>query len=420
MSGPTPGPGAPGQGEPLALGRRIMLGAAGTLVLGGIAGAAWLMWPDGPPPPQRYGPRRLVPPLLRARVGQDDLVFLLTRRSEQDATDPDGAPAPRERIDLLALDAATLAQRFEAYLASVDRGALRDAGLMAEQGATIWTWLGGIGALSAVDGRVLADQPGLAELNPGLPIADATSRSAWRVTDSLLLQQAPNWPAWRFDPRDFHASAVQGQPGRPLPVVNPAAAVGQGGPTAFRVNEARLGEAWLGLPAETEKPIPPLAPRGQDGRFLSPAGPPPGTGQALWRGAVRMASAAPPNWPANMPDRFGQAERLVDLAPVTGMAGLQFAGFLTAGTAAPIVLSDPQSLLLLHGAAGQNLGLMRVAPDGRVPWRAALPVAAVRSVLPGPRHLVLMTGSGAPEIADAVLVSVALADGVVTERRLSA
>ena len=181
-----------------------------------------------------------------------------------------------------------------------------------------------------------------------------------------------------------------------------------------------MGEAWLGLPAETEKLIPPVAPRGQEGRFISPAAPPPGTGQALWRGAVRMASAAPPNWPANMPDRWGPAERLMDLSPVAGMTGLNYAGFLTAGTAAPILVPDPQSLLLLHGAAGQNRGLMRVAPDGRALWRAALPMPAVRSVLPGPHHLVLMTGNGAPEMADAVLVSVALADGAVTERRFSA
>lgn len=404
----------------MSLGRRVVLGTAGTLLLGGIAGTAWMLWPEGPPPPQRHGPRRLLPPLLRARVGQDDSVFLLTRRAEQDATDPPDAPPPRERIDLLALDAATLAPRFEAYLASVPLGALRDAGLMAEQGATIWTWLGGIGALSAVDGRVLADQLGLAELNPGLPVADATSRSAWRVADALLLQVAPNWPAWRIDPRDFHASVAQGAADRPLPAVNAAAPVGQGGPTAFRVNEARLGEAWLGLPAATEKLIPPLPPRGQEGRFLSPAGPPPGTGQALWRGAVRLASAAPPNWPANMPDRWGQAERLLDLAPVAGMTGLNSAGFLTAGTAAPILASDPQSLLLLHAGSDQSLGLIRIAPDGRVLWRATLPMAAVRSVLPGPRHLVLMTGNGAPDIADPVLVSVALADGAVTERRLSA
>ena len=81
---------------------------------------------------------------------------------------------------------------------------------------------------------------------------------------------------------------------------------------------------------------------------------------------------------------------------------------MIAGTAAPILVPDPQSLLLLHGAAGQNLGLMRVAPDGRALWRVALPMPAVRSVLPGPHHLVLMTGNGAPEMADAVLVSVAL------------
>jgi hypothetical protein len=105
---------------------------------------------------------------------------------------------------------------------------------------------------------------------------------------------------------------------------------------------------------------------------------------------------------------------------VAGVAGLHLAGFLTAGTAAPILLGDPPGLLLLHGAAGKGLELMRLGAEGRIAWRCALPVAQVRSVLPGPEHLLLLGGEGTPEIADPVLVSVALADGAVVERRLSA
>ncbi|WP_198378973.1 hypothetical protein, partial [Neoroseomonas rubea] len=207
-------------------------------------------------------------PLLRARVGAADVLFLLARRAEQDATDPPDAPAPRDRIELVALDAATLAPRFEAHLASVPRGALGDAALLAEQGATVWIWLGGLGAVSAVDGRVLADQDGLAERNPQIIFANLRTRSALRTADALVIEGATLGGPWRLDPRDFTASLANHPSARPLPPLHAPAQAGQGGPTAFRLNEARIGPAWLGLPAATEKLAGPMAARGRG--FLSP------------------------------------------------------------------------------------------------------------------------------------------------------
>lgn len=393
-------------------GRRLLLGG-GALILAGAA-AAIVLWPEAPPVPQRLGPRRLAPPMLRMTVGSDELVLLLTRRTEQDETDPADAPPPRDRIELLALSAVDLAPRFAVHLASVPRGGLPDAGLIAGQGATIWLWLGSLGAVSAVDGRLLADSAGLAEINPAIANALGAGRRAIRVDDAIVVETGQGW---RIDPRDFRASPAKQPAPRPLPMIRPAAPFGTGGPTAFRVAEARLDAAWFGLPAEGEKLLAPLAPRAA-GRFLGTAAPAPGTRQALWRGAVRVGSLAPPDTPANLQSRWGIGERLVDLATVPAVTGLSYAGFLTAGTAAPLVLSGPPGLLLLHGAVGEQLGLARIGADGAPQWQAPLPVTRLRSVLPGPRHLVL-AGWGASEAEDLV-VSVALDTGVLAVRPVSA
>lgn len=415
--GPVQGAPAPGGG---GWGRRLLVGGALGVVALGAAGLAVMMWPEGEPPPQRLGPRRLVPPLLRAGLRGDDTLFALARRTEQDESDPPGALARRERMELLAFAAADLAPRFAVHLATVPRGGMADAGLIAEQGATIWLWLGGLGAVSAVDGRVLADTEGLASRNAEIGAALGAGRGAVRTGEALVVEAPGRGGAWRIDPRDFTATLATVPPPRPLPLLVPAAAHGAGGATAFRVLEARLGEAWLGLPAEDVKLAAPAVPRLQ-GRFLSTAAPPEGTRQQMWRGAVRMASAAPPGWPANLPNRFGQAERLMDLATVPAVAGLSMAGFLTAGTPSPIVLAEPAGLMVLHGLPGEPLGLLRVAPDGQVAWRAALPILRLRSVLPGPRHLVLAgwTGMAGPA-AEEVTLAVALADGAVVARPFSA
>lgn len=413
---PHPPP-SPSQGQ---WARRLLVLGGGGLLLAGAAAA--LLWPDDDRPagPQRLGPPRLVPPLLRTTLRGEGVVYALLRRAEQDEADPPGTPAPRERIELHAFAAAGLVPRFVVHLASVPRGAMPDAGLIAEQGATIWVWLNGLGAVSAVDGQVLADTEGLAAINPPLAEAlNASARRSYRLADALVLEGGPAPHAWRFDPRDFRASAAGLPPPRPLPQLNPGAAHGSGGPTAFRVAEARIGDDWLGLPAADVKLAAPVAVRAQ-GRFLPTAVPPAGMLQRLWRGVVRLGSAAPPGLPPSQSNRWGQADRLVDLASVPGVAGLALAGFLTAGTEAELELTGPPGALILHGEGGQPLGLIRVAADGAVAWRAALPITRLRSVLPGSRSLVLAGWVGQGEDAAELLVSVALEDGVVQSRPLSA
>jgi hypothetical protein len=407
-------------GEAGAVVRRALLVAALGAGALGVVAAALMLWPTPPPPPQRLGPRRLVPPLVRATLRGEDRVYALARRAEQDETDPPGAAAPRDRIELLCLAADDLAPRFAVHLVSVPRGGLADAALIAEQGATLWLWLGRIGAVSAVDGQVLADAAGLAELNPDL--ADALSnplRGAFRLGDALVIEAGVPRRPWRFDPRDFLASPAGAPPPRPLPRLNPAAGHGPGGNTAFRAAEALLDGAWFGLPNEDARLVSPLAPRSTRGGYLPTAALPMGGPQQLWRGRIGLASAAPPGWPANRPDRWGQAERLLDLARVPGVAGVTLAGFLTAGAEAPVALAPP-GLLVLHGEAGSPLGLLRLGPYGAVAWRAVLPITRLRSVLPGTGPLVLVGWRSAAQDAEEVVLSVALDTGAVTERGFSA
>ncbi|MBR0673555.1 hypothetical protein [Neoroseomonas soli] len=407
----------PASPPPQGRGRRWLLGAAVVSVAAaGVAGAAFL-WPEPEPVPQRLGPRVLVPPLLRATVGGDDRIFALVRRSEQDETDPPGTAAPRDRIELLAFAADGLAPRLEVHLASVQRGAIADAALIAEQGATIWLWLGGLGALSAVDGQVLADGDGLAQLNAEIAEALASGRRTFRLADALVVEAGAPTRGWRIDPRDFRASPADGPPARPLPRLHPAALHGSGGPTAFRIAEARLEATWFGLPAESTKLVPPLAPMVQ-GRFLTAATLPPGMRQALWRGQVRVTSAAPSSAPPALMQRWGVGERVTDLATVPAAAGLALAGFLTAGTEAPLQMAGPPGLLLLHGEAGRRLSLMRLGPEGQPLWHAELPILRLRSVLPGARHLTLV-GWGATDAEEEVL-SVALDSGAHARRAVSA
>lgn len=418
----APGPGPVSPPPPRGrFARRVLLGGVAVLLAAGLG--VYLLSPDAAAPigPQRLGPRRVVPPLLRTTLRGEDVVYVLTRRSEEDEVASPDAPTLRDRIELLAFAGSDLAPRFAVHLASVPRGGLRDAELIAEQGATIWLWLGGLGAVSAVDGQVLADTDGLAELNPELASALGTAiRRSFRIADGLLLEGGPAPGAWRFDPRDFRASPANLPPPRPLPQINPGAAHGPGGPTAFRVAEALIGSDWLALPAEAAKLAAPLTAGLRERGFLPHAAMAAGGGQQLWRGTVRMGSAAPPGWPASLPNRWGQVEQVTGLSVVPGMGGLAWAGFLTSGTEAPLSLAGPPGLLILGGPAGQTLSLTRIGADGRPAWRAALPITRLRSVLPGPRDLVLQGWAGAEADAAEVLLAVTTDDGAVRQRALSA
>ncbi len=374
-------------------GRRALLAATagGILASGAGLAAAFLSTVTPPPPPappptpprQRLGPRAISPPLLRTARGEEDTLFLVVRRTEQDESDPIDRPAPRERIEVIAFALPGFEQRFAAHVATVPRGTFRTAGLLGGQGTTLWMWLDGLGAVSAEDGRLLADAATLAARNPAAVGIDRAPRGQFRLTDSLIFEA--RGVAWRLDPRDLGVVATTAARPRAMPALVPA------GPVAandFRVNEARIGAKWLGLAAVEAKL--PVAPAGNEGaRFLEPALPA-GARQQLWRGQVLTGEAVPLD--ASAPEGARQAALLAETTIVPEAEGV-FAGFLAGGDGAALLLQDPPGALLLEGAPGHPLSLLRVDEAGAVAWRSALPIARLRGVLPGAGYLVL-AGSG--------------------------
>lgn len=346
--------------------RTLLISAGATLLGGGWAWAAFFRTGE-----YRLGQARLMPPLLRTRVGGQDRLFALVRRRETEILpalslrDADGG----ERLALRAWNPETLEPLFEAPLLPVAAGEYGDGGILGEQSATIWIHAGGLGAASAVDGRMLADAPGIQARNampsPGLPDA----RAAYRFGNGLEFTDALR-ATYRLDPRTFRLSSAREAPPAGLPAPQPPAPWFPNG--APGLADARPEGIWMGLL--------PAALTSGDARFAALSGGP----SKLWRATAATAGAAagpgkPPAPAAAMPT---QAVPVED-GPLFG------AQLLALGTEALTVGAPPGVLLLYRPAQDGPLRLARIGTDGIIAWRATLPLQRVSSLLPGSPALVL-------------------------------
>src|SRR5262249_3293882 len=100
----------------------------------------------------------------------------------------------------------------------------------------------------------------------------------------------------------------------------------------------------------------------------------------LWSARLTKGSAAPPEWPKELPDNWGTRDRYSDYQALPEAPSFLKAGLLGDGQSeAPLWYRDPDSVLVLHhdkvGSAGR-LRLARIAgPAGRTVWDVALPLA---------------------------------------------
>lgn len=448
------------------------------LLWGGAAlGGAGLWWLGSESRGFALGPPQIVPPLLRIRLGDEDRLLVLVRRAEQEIAGPLAlsTPAPGERVELRGFAAADLRPLFVSPLVSQDRGRNADMAILGEQAGTVWLHIGGIGAASAVDGRLLADSPGLQQVSPILQGRLPTARRAFRMDEAGLLVAGTDGTHLRIDPRRFTAGmAVVSLPAVAAPGLPPArrpAPVWSSRDQPFRAAELRLGEHWLGLVrAEHEGArIAAMGPAllrlefglhraepmrlwhgergGPDAAGLPdgaraaakalgaaaagpmPAGPVP-AGQkqslplpllALPQGASARAGTGPERPPS----------ALAPVAIAGAQAGLFDAGFLALPASGPpeaLRLEDPPGALLLYrtGAAstGAPLHLARLDPEGRALWDVTLPIAEVTAVVPGTPtlHLAgpLRGGAGGRPSSSSALVAVEPSRGAVTAFDLGA
>ncbi|MBR0666600.1 hypothetical protein GXW71_19735 [Roseomonas hellenica] len=408
--------------------RTMLIGGVSVLMLGGLA--TCVFWPEDEAEqglPVTLGFPRLIPPLVRATIAGQDRVFMLVRRTETENNPnvPPGTGWRGERLEIRAYDAATLAPIFAAPVISGRTGGFRTAGLIGEQAATIWLYGDALGAVSAVDGQVFLGGEGFAAVTPQLGGAFNQARDTYRMEEALVF--AFLGARYRMDPRSFAATPAperdQGVMDAAFPPPARPALFGAGGPAAFRVAEALLDDAWFGLPLAAGRPND-GQPQGAERRFL-PASLQPdtrGAPQRLWRAGIRrgVAPMAAESGSFQSSGRGDPApgDRLLLDRPTevaTTPATLQFAGFLTAGTAEPLRPAGAPGLLLLQQPTNAPPSLTRLGADGRALWTTMFGFPRLISVLPGESTLVLVGQRGSGTTEQDVITSIALADGQARE-----
>jgi hypothetical protein len=118
----------------------------------------------------------------------------------------------------------------------------------------------------------------------------------------------------------------------------------------------------------------------------------------LWRASAKPVSAAPPDWPKELPDNWGMRTQFSDYAALPDSPTFLRAGLLREHRDAevPLWYRNPDSVLVLHtdklGPAGR-LQLSRISgPLGKPVWNTRLPMASLTSVMQGD-NAVLLWGS---------------------------
>jgi hypothetical protein len=107
----------------------------------------------------------------------------------------------------------------------------------------------------------------------------------------------------------------------------------------------------------------------------------------LWSARVERVSAAPRDWPKELPDNWGTRPQFSDYKVLPEAPAFLRAGLLRThrDVDTPLWYRDPDSVLVLHtdklGEAGR-LQLTRVSgPLGTIVWRTPLPFTTLESVM---------------------------------------
>jgi hypothetical protein len=403
-------------------GRRLVIGGIGAIgaLLAGLVVGIPALFPEAQPK-QRFDNRRIIPPLLRARMqlrepqgsdarqrgtppgdlGADEALLVLSRVEMRDWNVPTETPAEREMLEVTAYLADDIWRAAQVRVAVVPTGGAPDSRLIAAQGNTAWVWADQLVAAGPGFMGKTADQAELIRLNPELGLDRPGLARRLSLAEALVLDgTASGRGGFAFDPETRIAHRRADPRATPLPPLFPAPAFA--GPALAR--EGRVGATWFGLLPAGMAITGAVGAQGVGGAFLPPM-PQPGP-MRLWRGRVR--------------DGAGAAEVLEAAEPVAGIEALPAGGLLAAGPGRLLAPADPPSILLAQvgelGAASEWVRRLRL--DGTPLWEAALPTSErVDFAMVEPGRLWLLT---TPLGMSQSIHAIALADGRIIRTRLVA
>ena len=372
------------------------------------------------------GIRELQPALfqtapLHTNQSGVDRVYLLSTQSETVTQISSGRSNSRYRrhllhVDLWAVDAGTgkLAwrKRLRSYEGAEREGRdLRGFDLLGADGKTLWLTLDGPLGVSLTDGSVVADGARIDARNPamaGKRVDESGYVAFGRHGLQLTLNDASQW---RIDASDLSA-APRDTPVRDPQGIVPPTRYARGSSSAFVTRALPIGDRWLGLMTDQEADFyrnPPVIP-GRDPserpgvmqQFLeenhvpAPLLEPKPQQYRLWGARMVQVSAAPPDWPSQLPNKWGKRPKFSDYHPLPQSPRFLRAGLLRDDGEREQALwyRQPDSVLVLHydklGQSGR-LQLTRVSgPAGKPVWNAALPMDELQSVMHKDNALLLL------------------------------
>jgi hypothetical protein len=349
--------------------------------------------------------RTFGPPIVVERDGEPTVYLITARRQLERRTRwwLRRIPAHTElQVDLWAFDGATAQPRWHRRVLAEREGSLSDMVLFGMQGQTIWLYAQGLRAFRVDDPPVQPDAVGeIQARNPALAGKLVADPRYYGLDTAGLYLTDVDARQWRIDASDFTARPVGDVPAMPRTDVVRPAPFAVATPMSFLARGMDLGGNWLGLLSSmelaklTESPLAPDAKKGERPgamaeyrasvntvNYLAPLHDK--QRYRLVRARVRQVSAAPRDWPKELPDNWGTRPDYSDYAILPEAPEFLGAGLLDRGSGRdPVWLLQPDSVLVLHrdklGEDGR-LQLTRVAgPAGRVVWDRALPLSLLQS-----------------------------------------
>lgn len=317
-----------------------------------------------------------------------------------------GRPRHYLHVELWAFDVGTARPTWRKRLRTYEDGGAIEYALLGLDGGTLWLFVREPLGVAIADGTIVADGARLDRETPALA-GKRVDRPGWVAFGGqglqLTLSDATQWVV----PADtLKAMPRESAPRDRAGLVVPGTAVAD--TDHFQLRGITFGGTrWLGVLTDEEAakwskdPVVPGAKpgerRGAMYDFLASQHVPDRlTPQLrpyrLWGAKVTKVSAAPRDWPKELPDNWGTRDQFGDYAVLPEAPAFLQAGLLGNGVDEHAMwFRDPDSVaVLFHDKVGPEarVRVARIAgPAGRVVWDAALDLAVVEGAFYGPTAL---------------------------------